>query len=89
MSKTVKHIVLPIVPALAVIFLYFTPVDLLGCVSRGLVALAVVTVALLAALVTVGVGLSKRIKGEPDSAWWIVSTVIFTVPALLVLGPLG
>lgn len=88
MSRIFKHIVLPAVATVAVAGLYFTPVSLLGCATRGLAALAVVGVSLLAALATVGIGLSKRIKGEADSVWWIVSTVILVVPALLVFGPL-
>lgn len=89
MTRLFKHIVLPVVPTVAVLGLYFTPVALLGCVTRGLMAVAIVSVALLAALATVGVGLAKRIKGQSDSVWWIVSTLILMVPALLVPGPLG
>ncbi len=89
MSRIFKHMVLPAVATVAVLGLYFTPVSLLGCATRGLAALAVVGVSLLAALATCGIALAKRIKGEADSAWWIVSTAILVVPALLVLGPLG
>lgn len=89
MSLVLKHIVIPATATLAVVALYFTPVALLGCVTRGLIALAVVGVSLLAALMSVGVGLKKRIRGEKGSEWWIATTVILMLPALLVLGPLG
>ncbi len=89
MNCVSRHIVLPATATVAVVALYFTPVALLGCVTRGLIALAVVGVSLLVALVSAGVGLKKRIKGEKGSEWWIVTTVILMLPALLVLGPLG
>lgn len=89
MNCVLKHIVLPATATVAVIALYLTPAALLGCVTRGLIAVVVVGVSLLAALVTVGVGLKKRIRGEKGSEWWIVTTVILMLPALLVLGPLG
>lgn len=89
MSRILKHVVLPATATIAVVALYFTPVAMLGCVTRGLIALAVVATSLLVALATVGIGLAKRIKGESDSVWWIATTVILMLPALLVLGPLG
>lgn len=89
MDRVFKHVILPALPALAVVGLYFTPVSLFGCATRGLIALAVAGAALLCALVTVGIGLVKRIKADKASEWWILSTVILIVPALLLLGPLG
>lgn len=89
MSRILKHVVLPATATIAVVALYFTPVAMLGCVTRGLIALAVAGISLLVALVSVGVGLKKRIRGEKGSEWWIVTTVILMLPALLVLGPLG
>lgn len=89
MSRILKHVVLPATATIAVVALYFTPVAMLSCATRGLIALAVVAISLLVALATVGIGLAKRIKGETDSVWWIATTVILMLPALLVLGPLG
>lgn len=81
MSRILKHVVLPATATIAVVALYFTPVAMLGCVTRGLIALAVVAISLLVALATVGIGLAKRIKGESDSVWWIATTVILMLPA--------
>jgi len=89
MSRVTKHLFLPSFGTIAIVALYFTPVSLFGCATRGLMALAVIGVSMLAAFVTVGIGLKMRIKGEEGSAWWIVSTLILMVPALLVIGPLG
>ena len=83
-----RHVALPSVAPAAVIGLYFTPVLLFGCVNRGLLALAVVLLSAAAAFVTVGIGLREQARGR-SSAKWLVSTVILTIPLVLVLGPLG
>lgn len=89
MTRAAKHILVPAVAPAAIVGLYFTPVALVGCANRGLAALAVVFVAL-------GVGIAAGVKamrlrsqGSEESAWWALSAAILTVPALLVLGPLG
>ena len=89
MNRSIKHILLPAVPTILVVGLYFTPVSLFGCVNRGLMALAVVLVSAVAAFVTVGMAFRRRMKDDPASIWWIISTVILTLPLVLVLGPLG
>lgn len=75
-------------PALLV-GLYFTPVALVGCVNRGLMALAVVLISAVAAFITVGIAIRLGIKKDPSSRWWILSTIILTLPLVLILGPLG
>lgn len=89
MNRVVKHIALPAIAPVAVIALYVTPVGLIGCVNRGLLALAVVVTSLLAGIVMGLFGLRAR-RDDPGSRWWwIGSMCILMLPALLVLGPLG
>jgi hypothetical protein len=69
--------------------LYLTPVTVFGCANRGLLAMGVVLVSLVAAIAigVIGILASRR---DPGSRWWrIASMCILVVPALLVLGPLG
>ena len=89
MSTFINHVVLPAVAPVAVVGLYFTPVSLFGCVNRGLMALAIVFLSAIAASVTIGIALRTRMKNEASSGWWIVSTIILTLPLILVVGPLG
>jgi hypothetical protein len=89
MNRFTRHILLPAVPTILVVELYFIPVSVFGCVNRGLMALAVVLVSAVAAFVTVGMAFHLRIKNDPSSIWWIISTAILALPLILVLGPLG
>jgi hypothetical protein len=88
-STLTRHVVLPAIAPAAVVGLYFTPVMLFGCVNRGLVALAVVLASAGCAFVAIGIAFRARLQGRPGVGWWIVSAIIFTLPLVLVLGPLG
>ena len=89
MTKIKKHIGIPALTPLAVIGLYFTPVSLLGCANRGLMAVAVVLISLLAGIGAAVWALRLRARDNTESHWWIASAAILAVPAVLVLGPLG
>ncbi|OGP83150.1 MAG: hypothetical protein A2V87_05070 [Deltaproteobacteria bacterium RBG_16_58_17] len=89
MSAFTKHILLPAIAPIAIVVLYLTPVSLVGCANRGLMALIVVFISLIVGIVTGVLGIRARVKGEPASGWWIASTFVLVTPALLVLGPLG
>lgn len=89
MTHFMKHVVLPALAPVAVLCLYFTPVLLFGCVARGLLALTIVLISSLFAIVTALIGLRAKLLGDPSSNWWLISTAMFTLPLMLVLGPLG
>jgi ABC-type amino acid transport system permease subunit len=89
MHVVVKHVALPALAPAAVVGLYFTPVLLFGCVNRGWMALVVVLVSAVAACVTAGVARHAKARHQPSSNWWMISTLILTLPIVLVLGPLG
>jgi hypothetical protein len=53
-------------------------------------ALAIVSIALVAAIATAYKGVTEKRRGESESAnWWIVTTLILLFPAVLLVGPLG
>ena len=88
-SRTVRHVLLPAMAPLAIVGLYFTPVSLIGCANRGLLALLVAAVSAIAAFVTVALAIRGRTRGDERSSWWILSALILTLPLALLLGPLG
>lgn len=88
LTLVLYHVVLPALAPLAVVGLYFTPLTAIGCRDRGLLALGVVAVSLVAALVCVAVALRARLR-DGGGSWWMLSTAILALPAALLLGPLG
>jgi hypothetical protein len=89
MARIVKHIILPALAPIAVIGLYFTPVSVFGCVNRGLIALAVVLISLLSGIGAAVKAIRMRKRNDAESGWLIAAAGILTLPAVLVLGPLG
>jgi hypothetical protein len=87
MYPIMLHVVVPaIMPAL-----FFTvaalPVEMIGCRTRGLLALAVAFVSMLSGVAAAVMAVRGRVNGDPRSVWWVVTALILTVPgiALLVL----
>jgi len=69
--------------------LYFTPKETIGCVNRGIAAFAVAILALVIGLVLAVIALTRRSSRPEDSAWFALSAALLSIPALLLLGPLG
>jgi hypothetical protein len=88
-SRTVRHVLLPALAPLAIVGLYLTPVSLIGCTNRGLLALLVVGLSTIAAFVTIAIAIRGRTRGDPSSRWWLLSTLVLTLPLVLLVGPLG
>ena len=82
MRRVISHVFIPFLIAAVFFAIAFTPVEALGCRSRGLLALGVSLSSGLAGLGTGVMGLKKRVRGEADAVWWIVSTAILTIPVI-------
>jgi hypothetical protein len=59
-----------------------TPIHVLGCRTRGLLAFIIAFVCVLAALGASVMGAKGRMKGDPSAKWWLASTVILAIPAV-------
>src|SRR5262245_44469659 len=88
-SVLVRHLVLPLLAPAAIVALYFTPVSVFGCANRGLMAVAVALVSTGAACATTAIGARARVRRDPASTRWLLSTLILLLPIALLVGPLG
>lgn len=85
MNLIVRHMILPaIVPAL-----FFAvaamPVEVLGCRTRGLVAVMIALVGALAGLGAALMGVKGRRRSDPHTGWWVGSSLILAIPAVAVI----
>jgi hypothetical protein len=80
--RMAAHLVGPLFATASFFVVAATPVEVLGCRNRGLLAVAVVGVTLLASLASAIVALVGRARGRPGGGWWIASAVILAVPAV-------
>jgi hypothetical protein len=84
-----RHVALPALAPLALVALYFTPLTVIGCRDRGLLALLVTAVSAVAAFACIGLAFRARARGETAALWWTLSAAILTLPLALLIGPLG
>lgn len=68
--------------------LYFTPKEAIGCANRGLAALGLAFLSLAASFVMTALALARRSRSREESLWFILSAILFVLPAALLLGPL-
>jgi uncharacterized membrane protein YjfL (UPF0719 family) len=80
-----KHVLIPLIVPATFFMIVATPVELLGCRTRGLIA---VSIALAGALVGLGCaakGLIGKVKGAPNTGRWMVSALIMALPAFYIV----
>lgn len=87
-SLLLRHVALPALAPLTLLALYFTPLAVIGCVERGLLALTVSASAAVAAFGCAAMAFRARARGDHRSSWWMLSTAILALSLALLLGPL-
>ena len=88
MNPIILHVMLPaILPALFFL-VASTPVEVLGCLTRGLLAVLISFIGVLSGLGAAIMGVRRKRSGDPKANWWVVSALFLAVPAvaLIVLG---
>lgn len=82
MKRTVGHVLLPALMPAVFFTIAATPVDVLGCLTRGLLALLVASVSGFAALTTAIISVNGRRRGDVRAAWWAASSGILAIPVV-------
>jgi hypothetical protein len=86
-TRTFRHVVLPAFAPAAFFLIASTPVEVLGCFNRGLIALSIAMVSVTGGLILAIKGVLGKKRGDPLAHWWMLSSLILAIPpaALLVL----
>ncbi len=85
MKRIANHMILPAMMLVLFFIVASTPVEVLGCAVRGLIALLIALISGLAALVAAVIGLKGRMRHDRDSIWWVISTLILTIPVIAMI----
>jgi uncharacterized membrane protein YjfL (UPF0719 family) len=84
-NQICRHILLPAFAPVLFLVVATTPVDALGCLTRGLLAVAIAFLSVLAGMVSAFVGARGRRRGNPDANWWATSALVLAIPAVLLI----
>ena len=85
MKRIAYHILIPLLMPVAFFSIALTPVHVLGCLTRGLIAASIALVSGLAALTATVIGTRQRARGGIRSLWWIISTAILVIPVIALI----
>ncbi len=85
MKRISYHIMLPTIMPVLFFIVALTPVEVLGCVLRGLIALLIAMMSGLAALGAAVSGVKGRARYDRNSIWWVASTLILVIPVIAMI----
>ena len=85
MKRIIYHILLPAFMPAIFFRIAFTPVDVLGCRTRGLLALMIALLSGLAALSAAVIGMKGKMRGDRDALWWMLSVLVLTIPVIAMI----
>jgi hypothetical protein len=85
MKRIVYHVILPAIMPVLFFVVALTPLEVLGCFMRGLIALLVALISGLAALGAAIVGAKGRVRHERNRIWWVMSTLILVIPVIAMI----
>jgi len=76
------------IPATATVIFFinaFLPVEILGCLIRGLIAAFIAIAAGILGIVAAVKAIIGRVRGDEYSILWIASAIIFAIPAIYIV----
>ena len=85
MGHLARHVALPALMSAVFFSVALTPVSVLGCRGRGLLALLIALTSGIWALGAAVTGVKKRARGEGDAFWWVISAMVLTIPVVAML----
>jgi hypothetical protein len=82
LNRFTRHIMLPAILPLIFFAVGLSPIDVLGCRNRGLLALAISFVSGLLALGAAFMGIKEKTQNSSGSYWWVLSALILAIPVV-------
>ena len=82
MKLIIYHILIPAIMPAFFFVIATTPVHILGCFTRGLLALIIALLSGMLAIAVAIIGVKGRMRGDTNSVWWVASSLILVIPVL-------
>ena len=84
-DRIFRHILLPAFAPILFLVVATTPVEVLGCRNRGLLAVAIAFLSALAGVGAAVAGVGGRMRGDPAANWRATSALVLAIPAILLI----
>jgi hypothetical protein len=89
MKRIVYHVIIPAIMPALFFAVALMPIEVLGCLVRGLIALLIALISGLAALAAAIIGAKGGAKGsvrhDKNTIWWVTSTLILVIPVIAMI----
>ena len=84
-TKLGYYLVMPVIMPVAFFLVVTTPIGVLGCRLRGLLALIIALICGISSLATAFLGLKERKSTDIHSFWWVLSSLVLSVPVIFLI----
>ena len=84
-GRVIRHVVVPAMMSVAFFSVALTPVALLGCRNRGLLALLVASASGLWSISAAIAAVRRRARGDADAGWWAIRSLVLSAPVVAML----
>lgn len=82
MNPIIRHVMLPAIFPALFFLVASTPVEVLGCFTRGLIAFLIAFTGLIGGLAMAVIALKQKGAGNPKANWWVVTALFLFIPAV-------
>ncbi len=85
MKRIAYHVIIPAIMPTLFFVVASMPIEVLGCLVRGLIALLIAFISGLAALGAGIIGAKGRARHDKNAIWWVTSTLILVIPVIAMI----
>ena len=85
MKRILRHSIIPSVVPTVFLVIAAMPGQVMGCRNRKLLAVLLALIGGLAVLGTLIIGAIRKMRGDPNAGWWMTSTLILVIPAVVII----
>jgi hypothetical protein len=85
MNHIIYNILIPAIMPILFLNIAATPVEVLGCRNRGLIAFMIALISGLASLSAAIMAIRGRMRNDLDTIRWIITSLILVIPVIALI----
>ena len=85
MNHIIYNILIPAIMPILFLAIAATPVEVLGCRNRGLIAFMIALISGLASLGAAIMAIRGRMRNDLDTIRWIITSLILVIPVIALI----